>query len=455
MLRLHLDGSADSTFGQNGYARWARFGNQQYVLTEMSLQDDGKIVVVGYSADYDEFIMRFTANGEVDLSFNGGYQIVSSTDYDSYYAFDIEVLSSDKILIAGLYYTGSFFSSNTYIFLVQLNLDGSFDNSFSTDGKYALGGLPSEHNVARAMEIQPDGKIIIAGYYMNPTYPEESDIYLEVIRLNYDKSLDSTFNNTGYYRTKINGNNCRVMDVLFTEEGKIICAGYGTEGNKDFSFLLQLNSDGSVDNNFGSGGTWISSDTTNVYFRKLALNDGNIYVTGEIETNPLNNGLLVMGFDSQGIPLTDFGINGLMASEHTNRDDVGFDIALQEDGKILIVAGFSVGNAASEMAVMRILSEGIDTSTIELVPNTSIQIFPNPIHTSSLNLSLNLAIAGDINVDLIDITGRMCAQLMVNTYYEKGAHSITLPLPLTLSAGQYILTLTSAEYQYTQMLIVL
>ncbi len=264
-----------------------------------------------------------------------------------------------------------------------------------------------------------------------------------MIRLNYDKSLDSTFNNTGYYRTKINGNNCRGgeltegKNLLWNRRQKDFHSFYNKYELKILEWRMDI------------------FRTTNVYFRKLALNDGNIYVTGEIETNPLNNGLLVMGFDSQGIPLTDFGINGLMASEHTNRDDVGFDIALQEDGKILIVAGFSVGNAASEMAVMRILSEGIDTSTIELVPNTSIQIFPNPIHTSSLNLSLNLAIAGDINVDLIDITGRMCAQLMVNTYYEKGAHSITLPLPLTLSAGQYILTLTSAEYQYTQMLIVL
>ncbi len=71
--------------------------------------------------------------------------------------FDIEVLSSDKILIAGLYYTGSFFSSNTYIFLVQLNLDGSFDNSFSTDGKSIVVCL--QKNVARARN-QPDGKII-------------------------------------------------------------------------------------------------------------------------------------------------------------------------------------------------------------------------------------------------------------------------------------------------------
>lgn len=64
---------------------------------------------------------------------------------------------------------------------------------------------------------------------MDATFPEESEIYLEVIRLNFDMSLDSNFNNTGYYRTKIDGNNCRVMDVLFTDEGKIICAGYGKE----------------------------------------------------------------------------------------------------------------------------------------------------------------------------------------------------------------------------------
>lgn len=199
--------------------------------------------------------------------------------------------------------------------------------------------------------------------------------------------------------------------------------------SSDISFLFQLNNDGSLDSSFGTAGEWLSLDTTTVYFRKLALHDGNIYVTGEIVNTPVNTELLIMGFDSKGIPLHDFGINGLMISKNTNKADVGFDIAIQDDGKIVIGAGFAVGYSASTMAVMRILPNGIDTSTLELVTNTTIQIYPNPIQAFSFNLILNLAISGDINVDLIDITGRMCAQLLVDTYYEKGEHSITLPLP--------------------------
>ncbi len=456
LVRLHPDGTIDSSFGNNGYAFWTRYGLDEFVLTEMALQEDGKIVIVGYSEYYDEFIARFTANGEVDSSFNGGYQLISSTDYDSYYGFDVEELPSGKILTVGLYYTGGFFGTYTYIYFVQLNPDGSFDNSFSGDGKYPLGGLPSEHNLARAMVIQPDGKIVIGGYYMDATYPDEEEAYLEVVRLNSNFSLDTTFHSSGYYRTKINGNNCRIMDVLYTDAGKIICAGYGKgDNNKDISFLLQLNSDGSLDNSFGTEGKWISADTSNVYFRKLAIRDGNIYVTGEIGTIFNNADLLIMGFDVNGIPLADFGINGLMVASNSNKDDVGFDIAIQNDNKIVIGAGLSLGNNAASMSVLRILPEGIDTSSLVQVGNTTIQIFPNPIQASSLTLELNLAISGDITIDLIDITGKTCAVLLNDSYFEEGIYSINLPLPLTLASGQYILRLTTNEYYYTQMLIVL
>jgi len=455
LVRLHPDGTVDSSFGNNGYAKWIRYGNDQYVLTEMALQEDGKIIVVGYSEYYDEFIVRFTPNGEVDLSFNGGYQLLSSDDYNNYWGFDVEVLPNGNILIAGIYYTGSFFGSSTEMFFVQLNPDGTFDNTFSSDGKYYVSALPSEHNVARAMVIQPDGKIVIGGYYMDGSFPEESDIYMELVRFNTNMSLDTTFHNTGYYRTKINGNNCRVMDVLYTDAGKIICAGYGTGEANDVSFLLQLNSDGSVDNSFGTDGLWVSADTTGIYFRKLGLQNGNIYVTGEIEITSSNNDLLLMGFDLNGIPLPDFGINGLMISANTIKDDVGFDIAIQDDNKIVIGAGLSVGTGTAALAVLRILPDGIDTNTQVQVENTTIQIFPNPVQGLSLTMQMNLVISGDVTVDLVDITGKTCGLLLQDTYFEKGAHTFTIPVPLELAAGQYILRLTTAEYHYTQMLIIL
>ncbi len=456
LVRLHPDGTIDSSFGNNGHAVWTRYGLDQFVLTEMALKPDGKIVIVGYSEYYDEFIVQFTANGEVDTNFNNkGYQLISSNDYDNYWGFDVEILPSGKILTAGLYYSGGFFGTYTDIFFVQLNSDGTFDNTFSSDGKFTLSGLPSEHNVVRAMAIQPDGKILIGGYYMDEAFPEETDIYLEVIRLNANMTLDTSFHNTGYYRTKINGTNCRVMDVLYTEEGKIICAGYATGSNNDVSFLLQLNSDGSADYTFATEGKWISSDTTGLYFRKLALKNGNIYVTGEINNYYNNKDLVVMGFDSNGVPLVDFGVGGLMIAANSNKDDVGFDIAIQDDDKILISAGIALGNAGAAMAVLRIIPDRIDTTTATNVENTSVHIFPNPVQSQTLNLILNLTISGDVSINLLDITGKVCASVMQDLYFEKGNYNLTVQVPAELSAGQYILQLTTSEYYSTQLLVIL
>ena len=455
LIRLHPDGTIDSTFGLYGLASWSNPVLNNLVVTEMALQEDGKILVVGYSQYYDEFIVRFTANGNVDTSFNGGTMIIYSDDYEYYYAFDTEVLSDGKILTAGLYYTGSFFGAITEMFLVQLNMDGSYDTTFSSDGKHFLTALPSEHNVVRGMSIQTDGKILLAGYYMAGSFPDSTDEYLEIVRLNPDLSLDTLFHQTGYFRSKINGANCRLMDVNTTVEGKILCAGYGWDDSKYFSFLMQFNADGNLDETFGEEGIWISPDTSEFIFRKLAIQNDKIFVTGEFKLSGLNSAVPIMGFDLQGVPLNDFGINGLMTTNLSTKQEIGYDIAIQSDNKIVVTGIYKLGLNQNELFTLRLLPEAINDSIPLQVDNTVITIYPNPVQSFTITVDMELGRSGNVNLDLLDITGKTCAHLINDTYFEEGSTTFQLSLPETLSSGQYILQLTTAEYHFTNMLIIL
>lgn len=451
LVRLHTNGSVDSSFGNNGYARWARYSNDKHVLTEMTLQQDGKIIIIGYTDTYDLFIARFNENGELDSSFNGGYRIISSLDEEDYLPFDVVVLPDNKILVTGLLYYGGFFGSYTDLLLIRLNPDGSFDNTLSTDGQLSL-NLSSEHNIPRAMEIQSDGKIVIGGYYMDGAFPEETDIYMELIRLNTDMTLDIGFSGDGVYKTKINGTNCRVMDLQITTSGKILCAGYAVSNEEEVGFLLQLNSNGTNDETFGDNGVWLASDSTSSYFRKLAIQDNKIYVTGELMNVYNNSSILLMCFNQEGVPDNTFGVNGLMILDNSNKDDVGFDLIIDPENHIVICGGFAVGSNIGEMIALRVIHGNIKPDIIN-IENPPIFVFPNPV-SNLINLEISLPLNTTINVDLTDITGKVCNNLLQSAHYDRGIYTIALEIPESISPGNYFIHVTSEDYHYATMIFI-
>jgi uncharacterized delta-60 repeat protein len=89
------------------------------------------------------------------------------------YRAAVTVQADGKIIIAGES------SDNTAFNVLRLNADGSFDTSFSEDGKLTIQVPQGEKNYAHSAIVQPDGKILIAG-----------DV---ITRLNADGSLDTTF----------------------------------------------------------------------------------------------------------------------------------------------------------------------------------------------------------------------------------------------------------------------
>ncbi len=73
-----------------------------------------------------------------------------------------------------------------------------------------------------------------------------------------DGTLDNSFNGTGIYAQLI-GDYCNANAVAIQSDGKIVAAGvcYNSGAGNDF-FLLRLNTDGSIDNSFGTNGVVIT-----------------------------------------------------------------------------------------------------------------------------------------------------------------------------------------------------
>jgi len=160
VVRLNTDGSLDNSFDSDGYVMTLVGAGTFVSAYDVGLQSDGQIVVggTGYNgSDYDIAVVRYNSDGSLDMNFgsNGKYMYDSGNGNDEGLALTIQ--SNDKILASGYSNTG--FSAESFT-LIRLQSDGTLDSSFSDDG---LATVDSGQR-ANGMTIQPDNKILLAGY---------------------------------------------------------------------------------------------------------------------------------------------------------------------------------------------------------------------------------------------------------------------------------------------------
>jgi uncharacterized delta-60 repeat protein len=256
---------------------------------------------------------------------------------------DMAVQADGRIVMVG----GRF----TDFVMARFNADGSLDTSFGVDGKVTTdiaGGFAQER--ARAVAIQADGKIVVAG-----EAAPVGDSVVALARYNTDGSLDASFGAGGKV-TSVSG---RAFAVAIQDDGKIVIAGDApvTRGQSDFADLLlaRFNADGTLDAGFGIGGARVLDvgAGTNLARNLLLLADGHIVVAGDPFGSNANDRTAVVRFDSRGSLDNTFGTGGAVVIDGR----LGRGLALQPDGKLLLV-GASTVLATSEFAMMRLNPDG-------------------------------------------------------------------------------------------------
>jgi uncharacterized delta-60 repeat protein len=227
VLRLNSDGSADTTFGNqtpaDGFAMY--FGVSE--VNAMLLQADGKIIVAG-AADSgtmggdDFFLVRFTATGDVDTTFNSdvGYVRINfdRCGANATYTFqnrDTATAMTEQngdILVVGTSGgscdapTGNLGSA---IGAARLHADGTLDNSFGTP---LLQYAPGYDTQAGGVATQ-GGKIFVAATAAGG-YATGNDIGL--MRLNHSGTPDLFWAAGGYahYDTGLSKNDSAAAIAL-------------------------------------------------------------------------------------------------------------------------------------------------------------------------------------------------------------------------------------------------
>ncbi len=355
IIRYNSDGSLDTSFGTDGILTHA-IGTGKDRGFSATIQPDGKILVAGLAdlASGNEIALtRYNADGSMDTSFGGGDGI-TTTDIGAGNdkGFSVTVQPDGKILVAGSAHNGT----NNDIALARYDSDGTLDTSFGGGNGYVVTRIGSSAEQGFSIALQADGKVMVTGYTYNGT-----DYNLVLLRYLADGSLDNSFSGDGMLTTSIGSGNDVGNSVTIQSDGKILVAGYTHNGTDNDFAVLRYNTDGTLDSGFGGGDGIVTTDFAggSDAARSITLqDDGKILVAGEAH-NGTDTDIAVARYNADGTLDTSFGGgDGLATAGISSGNDAGYEIALQDDGTILVV-GISPNGTDNDIALQRFTSDGL------------------------------------------------------------------------------------------------
>ncbi len=357
--RYNEDGTIDSTFGANGIVIKKLYDGAGYddICLASSLQSDGKLILAGKSKNssgYNFAAIRFDTTGTVDSSFGtyGTFTFnINNGDGSDDEINSLAIQPDGKIIMAGF----SINNSISAIAVSRINYNGTLDNNFGINGTertIILNNFGSER--ANSIAIQPDGKIIAAGFSSGIN----NSSFL-VARYNSDGTIDNSFGSNGSVKSHVIGGIGTLdgaLDVALQPDGKIIAVGYSNTNSGSSFGVIRYNKDGEYDNTFGNNGTVITSinggDGTYDKANSIAIQpDGKIVVVG-ISQKASNISYALSRYNTNGTLDNTFGSNGTIRTTINGGDgtqDVANSVAIQKDGKIVVAGNshFSSGYAIS------------------------------------------------------------------------------------------------------------
>jgi uncharacterized delta-60 repeat protein len=258
---------------------------------------------------------------------------------DNASASDVVIQPDGKFVVVGTAWCEELFFEGGWcrheedsrdIALARYNADGIPDPSFGTGGKITS-GITGIDDVASAVALQVDGKIVVAG----AMYAGNGDFFL--LRYNADGTPDSTFGVGGQVRTDFGfGKPDSVHDLAIQGDGKIVAAGR-TGGSAGGFALARYNPDGTLDTTFDEDGK-VRTDFTkqlDVAYGVAIQATGKIVAAGRASVD--GGRFALARYNTDGTLDTSFSGNGKVTTDFTPNDDAPGDVAIQANGRIVAV----------------------------------------------------------------------------------------------------------------------
>jgi uncharacterized delta-60 repeat protein len=357
-------GVNDSSFNVNGNS-----GPAIKQVLVVAIQPDGKILLgidlSTITGDSSNGIVRLNADGALDTAFMTNV----GTGADGAVR-TVAIQPDGKILLGGDFGT---FNGVALTRMARLNANGTLDTAFNTN----LGS--TGNTTPNSMVVQVDGKIMVGGWFGGWTGTPAD----RIMRLNANGTLDSSFmSNAG------TGANNIVRTVAIQPDGKILIGGdFTTFNGVTVNRIVRLNANGTLDSSFMSNAGTGANNTVNA----IAIQpDGKILVGGIFTTF---NGVAanrIVGLSADGTRDTAFTTN-----INTGFNGIVYSIAIQPDGKILVVGSFTTFRGLATRAVARLNANGTSDNAFRLNTGTG---SPNTIFSVAIQSDGKILLGGSFTV---------------------------------------------------------
>jgi uncharacterized delta-60 repeat protein len=333
LRRFNPDGTLDTTFGTQGVARTGFAARSSDGAFALVLQPDGRLVAGGQTLSADMTaslfaLARFNTDGSLDASFGRGGRV--TTDFGPGLSDTVRLLAvqADGRIVAS---NGSAIVGGALgIGLARYNADGSLDQAFGSGGKVTAG-----FGGAATGLVLAGSQIVVT----TPIAVGESNDF-GVVQFNADGSLDTTFGSGGQATADFTGPiDATAVDALRQVDGKLVVVGGVSNGRTGDFALVRYNVDGSLDSTFGTGGRVVTDfDPGQRESASAAVlqPDGKLVVVG-IAT-PIVSAIALARYNPDGGLDAGFGAGGKIVVDPGATPSAATDVALQSDGKIVVVA---------------------------------------------------------------------------------------------------------------------
>jgi uncharacterized delta-60 repeat protein len=362
---LNADGSAVSTFGQNGTTTLPLTGTTS--AHGIAINADGSLFVGGTlfnlnNADDQFLLAKYTTTGTLDTTFGTtasapglGYVTtdLAAGSQDDVYSMIVQP-ADGKIVLGGD--TASNASPTRAVALVRYNTDGSLDSSFGNGGI----DVTSFAGSAFALASGPNGSIYSAGTVFTS---DATNYDFEVVKLTASGAADTTFGGTGKVTTDVSGRADRAFGIVVDTNGVATVTGDASTGLGNFQdvALVRYLASGDIDTSFGISGRSVIG-TAGIFGQLTSVaiqSDGKIVAAGYTPSLRGDTDFLICRYNDDGTLDTTFDGTGQVITDVANGSrDFADAVAIAADGSIYVG-----GAAGQQMALVKYRSDGtVDTS---------------------------------------------------------------------------------------------
>lgn len=313
-LSARQPGFIDTTFKSSG--------GPNSSVTAVARQSNGKLLIIGdftaVGGEPRNRVARLLSNGRVDPSFDPG-----GGPNNTVTAMALQ--KDGKVLIGGDF---SAYNGTSRSRIARLNRDGSLDGAFNP--------LGTVDGTVMAIVAQPDGKVVIGGSFSNVNgVPRE-----KLARLLPDGKLDTTF-------VVGDGTNGNIQALALEPDGDILLGGsFSTYNMSVRGKIARVNPSGGLDGTFAVG-AGASGDIYAIEIDKL----GRVLIGGDFSQYDGTARSRIARLTSLGALDTTF-VPG------TGFDSYVYDIAVQPDGRLLTCGEFEDCDGTYRRYLARLRADG-------------------------------------------------------------------------------------------------